>query len=258
MGILGMTGGGAIVRVHVSLLAKREKALLLALARRVPSHVTPDQLTALGVFGSVLVLIGCVAANYHLGFLLLASAGLVINWLGDSLDGTVARQRRIERHNYGFFIDQISDVTSHFLLLAGIGLSPLMHFELAMLALFGSMLVMFYGQLALRFDGKWHVSHGAIGPTELRLLLIAGMVASCFISLSVATPFGTLSVFDAGAALVFVGGILTVAQMFMADRARFGALDPGPRATVYDLPRRRAQAGAQQGEATGGHMVAAE
>ena len=67
-----------------------------------PAWVMPDTLTALGLFGSLLIFAGYALTIYDSRFLWLSSLGFVINWFGDSLDGTLARYRHIERPRYGF------------------------------------------------------------------------------------------------------------------------------------------------------------
>jgi len=181
------------------------------------------------VIGGALTGAGCVAAIHDLNWLWLAISGLAINWFGDSLDGSVARHRGIERPRFGFFLDQFSDVASHFLMLIGMGLSPLMQFHTALLALLGSLLVMFYGHLRLPFTRTWQVSHNGIGPTELRLVIIAGLLIVIIGGIpALQTPFGEITLFDAGAILVFVGAVASVLTMFRTDRAKWASID-GPR-----------------------------
>ena len=108
-------------RVNTSLVSGAERHLLLAIAARLPQAVTPDRLTGFGVLGAIVVLIGYVASSHDVRFLWLANTGLIIHWLGDSLDGTVARYRKIERQRYGFFVDQTIDVVGNLLRLRDLG-----------------------------------------------------------------------------------------------------------------------------------------
>src|SRR5271155_3259825 len=110
----------AVTRIHESWLAAREKRLLIAIATRLPGWVTPDFLTALGVSGALLAGLAYVATRYSPDFLWLACLGLFLNWFGDSLDGTLARQRRIERPIYGYFVDHSTDVISQVLIFLGL------------------------------------------------------------------------------------------------------------------------------------------
>ncbi|MEL6929454.1 MAG: CDP-alcohol phosphatidyltransferase family protein [Cyanobacteria bacterium J06600_6] len=96
-------------RINDILLAPLEKPALQWLAARMPSWVSPDLLTLFGIFGAIVILFAYLLANWTPGFLWLASLGLIINWFGDSLDGTMARYRQIERPKYGFFVDHTVD-----------------------------------------------------------------------------------------------------------------------------------------------------
>src|SRR5690554_1739776 len=96
-------------RINQTILGPLEKPALQWMAARLPVWVTPDTLTGIGIFASVLIFISFVLTNIHPGFLWLASFGVVLNWFGDSLDGTLARYRKIERPQYGFFVDHAVD-----------------------------------------------------------------------------------------------------------------------------------------------------
>lgn len=209
-------------RRHDSLLASAEKKLLIYLAKRTPESVSADHYTILGVIGGAVSGLGCVAANWDIRFLWVAAAGLGINWFGDSLDGSLARVRKCERPRYGFFLDQMCDVASHYMLLIGMALSPLMHSWSALLALLGSMLVMFYQQLKLRFEPVWQVSHLGWGPTETRLALIVGFIAVARGGqLTFVVRGEAITVFDAIATLVFVAAVIGVTLSFFKERGRF-------------------------------------
>src|SRR5262245_24038819 len=107
------------------------------MASALPAWVTPDRLTALGVFGAAVVFAGSLLSNRDPAFLWLANLGLVIHWLGDSLDGTLARVRGSERPKLGFVMDQSVDVVGDILIMAGLGLSPFVRLDAALLALVG-------------------------------------------------------------------------------------------------------------------------
>src|SRR5258705_2064853 len=100
------------VREPNFLLAKHEKRLLTAIARRLPKWMLPDDLTALGVAAAIGICIAYQATNADDAWLWVASALLVVHWLGDSLDGTLARVRRIERPRYGYYLHHLVDAIS--------------------------------------------------------------------------------------------------------------------------------------------------
>src|ERR1700761_3011968 len=126
---------GKIERIQQSWLAASERRLLVAIATRLPSWIKPDQLTALGVAGALLTGTAYAGSVISPCLLWLAIIGLIINWFGDSLDGSLARVRRIERPCYGFFVDHTSDVISQAFIFVGLGLSPHMRFATACLLL---------------------------------------------------------------------------------------------------------------------------
>ncbi len=154
------------------LLAVPERRLLRALAVHLPGWVLPNHLTALGIASALGVGVGYVLSASHPGWLWLASGMLVLNWFGDSLDGTTARVRAIERPKYGYYLDHAVDAVNTTVIGLGIGLSAYVRLELALL------LVIVYLCLSINLYLESHVfrvldmGYGVFGPTEVRLLLI--------------------------------------------------------------------------------------
>ena len=165
-------------RVQTSILSAHERALINGLCRRMPGWVTPDRLTAIGTAGAAITGLGYVASNWRPEFLFLASLGVVVNWFGDSLDGSVARHRRIERHRYGFFVDHSVDAINNLIFAIGLGLSPYVSMEAAIFLLCSYYLLSINVFLTAQVKGEFRLSHSCFGPTELRLLVIA---FNCFI-----------------------------------------------------------------------------
>lgn len=161
------------VRVNNSFLATQERNALIWLAMRTPSTVTPDKLTLLGVFGAFLVLVGFAASYASPWFVCLAIAGLFLNWLGDSLDGTLARYRKLERPDYGYFLDHSCDLISQTLIFLGLGVSPYFTLFSALLALSMYLLMTSFTYLKVLILRTHHLSYYGVGATELRLLLVA-------------------------------------------------------------------------------------
>ena len=118
-------------RIQTSLLNGVEKRVLVWLAQRQPRWITSDMLTAIGVVGAVVVAIGYLLSNYNISWLWLASLGFIINWYGDSLDGTLARVRGTQRPIYGFFIDHNIDGVTMALMCVGAGLSDMLNLYIA-------------------------------------------------------------------------------------------------------------------------------
>jgi phosphatidylglycerophosphate synthase len=190
-------------RVLDTLTGPLERPALKWLAERMPLWVTPDVLTWIGVSGSVLVFAGYALTTVSPDFLWLATAGLVVNWFGDSLDGTLARVRHIERPRYGFYVDHTVDVVSESLIALGLGLSPYVSFDLAALALIGylAMSVLVYVRTVV--DGVFKISYSLLGPTEVRIVLVAVNVALyVYGNPMIGTPWGEIGLADAVVALV--------------------------------------------------------
>ena len=166
-----------LTRIQRNLLARSERTLLNALCARMPAWVTPDILTAIGVAGAVTIFAGYSLSGWSPAFLWLAIAGYVIQWFGDSMDGSLARFRKIERPSFGYFLDHSCDGLTSLLILAGIGLSPFVRLDVALLALAGYLLLSIHAYLSARVLGELKLSYLNAGPTELRVALIATTLA---------------------------------------------------------------------------------
>ena len=123
------------VRIQTSILNELEKKVLIWLAERQPKWVTSDLLTYIGTFGAVVIAAGYILSAHNINFLWLSSLGFIINWYGDSLDGTLARVRKTQRPIYGYYIDHTIDAINEVLIFLGVGLSGLVHLEIALMAL---------------------------------------------------------------------------------------------------------------------------
>jgi archaetidylinositol phosphate synthase len=192
-------------RVNDILLGPLERPVLLWLAKRMPAWVTPDQLTGLGLFASILIFVGYWATNLDKSFLWLASFGFVLNWFGDSLDGNLARYRKIERPRYGYFIDHTVDAASVVLVFMGIALSPFVDFKLASLTLISYLLMSIMVYITTYVDSVFRVSYARLGPTEMRLLAILANTVVYFVgNPSARLPIGTFTFYDLIALIVAV------------------------------------------------------
>ena len=159
-------------RVNDIALARFERWALPRMAERLPAWVTPDVLTAIAIAGAFLTGAAYFLAGQSLNWLWAASAGLVIHWWGDSLDGTLARVRQIRRERYGFFIDHQCDAISAVAIFAGLGLGDLMRLEFALGMAVGFLLMMNLVTMVTIARDVFKISFAGGGPTELRLLLI--------------------------------------------------------------------------------------
>ncbi|MHB8761950.1 MAG: CDP-alcohol phosphatidyltransferase family protein [Coriobacteriia bacterium] len=176
-------------RENDMLLGPLERPALRWLATHSPEWITPDRLTAIGVVGSLLCFFGYWLSGQNVLWLLVVNVGLIINWYGDSLDGTLARYRKIERPKFGFYIDHTVDAVTEFLTIIGIGLSPYLDLEIAAFALIGYLLMSVHVYVRTAVDGVFRISYGKFGPTELRAIIMTVNSAIILDGLLLARPW---------------------------------------------------------------------
>jgi len=160
------------VRIQTSFLNALEKKVLVWLAERQPKWMTSDILTYIGTFGAVVIAAGYILSAWNINFLWLSSLGFVINWYGDSLDGTLARVRKTQRPVYGYYIDHTVDCINEFIMFIGIGLSGLMHFSLAMVILAVYFMLTINVSINAHLKKEFRLTYAKLGPTEFRILAI--------------------------------------------------------------------------------------
>ena len=206
-----MTTGGQ--RELTFLLAGVERPLLLRLAALVPRTIRSNHLTLLGVLGATGAGIAYALTTFDPRWLWVASAMLVVNWLGDSLDGTLARVRGTQRPKYGYYLDHVVDAYSTAVIGLGLGLSPYVYLWLGLgiVVVYLAMSINVY--LESTVFGVFKISYGRIGPTEVRLILIllntvaaitAGWPSPLPVPISVVANW-TLGVVLAGMVALFIG-----------------------------------------------------
>ena len=159
-------------RIQTSVLNGVEKKVLVWLAGRQPRWMTSDTLTALGVAGALVVAVGYALSNYHIGWLWLASLGFVINWYGDSLDGTLARVRGTQRPIYGFYLDHNIDGITMTIMCIGAGLSDMLNLYIALAVLAVYLLLSISVYINAHLKGEFRLTYAGMGPTEFRLIMI--------------------------------------------------------------------------------------
>jgi archaetidylinositol phosphate synthase len=167
----------AAKRVHGAVTASAEKRVLIWMAERMPGWVTSDGLTLLGLGAQVGAGVCYALARWSRWWLAAGIVCMALNWLGDSLDGTVARVKQQQRPRYGFYVDHIVDVLGSVALMGGLACSGLVHWQVAMAMLVAFLMLSSESFLATYTLGSFEMSQGWFGPTELRLLLAAANVA---------------------------------------------------------------------------------
>ncbi len=191
-------------RIQQSFIADPEKRFLIWLARRTPNWVSPDHLTILGFVSQCFAGVCYGFARVHPDALLLGILCLAMNWLGDSLDGTLARVRNRQRPRYGFYVDHVTDTVGSGFLMAGLALSGFAHPAIALGMLIAFLMLSIESYLATYTLGEFRLSYWLFGPTEIRLLLVAGNVA--LLRSPMVKLFGMrFQLFDLGGAIAIVG-----------------------------------------------------
>lgn len=205
-------------RILRSPLAAAEKRCLIWLARRTPAWINSDHLTALALGALVAAGAAFAAASVERPLVLLVLPCLALNWLGDSLDGTLARVRGHERPRYGFYVDHVLDAIGALALVAGLALSGFMTPIVALGVLAAYYLLSIEVYLATYTLGAFRLTYAGVGPTELRVLLAAGVLR--LFSQTTATIAGhTWLLFDVAGAIA-IGGLLIVTAIAVASHVR--------------------------------------
>ena len=192
------------LRVQESFVAAAEKRALLWLASRTPQSIGPDHLTVLGLAAQIGAGVCYALASTNRIALLGVIACLALNWLGDSLDGTLARVRQQQRPRYGFYVDHMVDSFGGLALMGGLALSGYMHPWIAIGLLIAFLMLSIQSYLATHALGEFRISFWRFGPTELRILLAVGNLALFW--RPVVHLFGReYRLFDVGGAIGLVG-----------------------------------------------------
>lgn len=160
------------VRIQTSVLNALEKKVLVWLAERQPQWMTSDILTYIGTFGAAVIAAGYILSAWNINFLWLSSLGFIINWYGDSLDGTLARVRKMQRPIYGYYLDHTIDTINEVMIFVGIGLSGLMHLEIALFALVMYFLMTINVSINAHLKKEFKLTYASMGPTEFRIIMI--------------------------------------------------------------------------------------
>ena len=221
-------------RIQTSVLNAAEKKVLVWLAQRQPRWITSDMLTAIGVVGAVVVAVGYACSNYHIGWLWRASLGYIINWYGDSLDGTLARVRGTQRPIYGFYLDHNIDGVTIAIMCVGAGLSALLNLYIAMAVLAVYLLLSISVYINAHLKGEFKLTYAGMGPTEFRLIMI--IVNTLFIFIAPLREWSIpitlnhmairLGALDVVGFIIFVVLVLIYVNNFVHDAEDYAKVDP--------------------------------
>lgn len=214
-------------RINQSLTASLEMRALQGMAHRAPRWLTSDQLTLLGFIAQLGAGAAYALSGHHRYALLLVILCLALNWFGDSMDGTLARIRCQQRPRYGFYVDHMVDVFGAIALMCGLGCSGFLHWQTAIAMLIAFLLLASESYLATYTLSHFQLSQGPFGPTEIRLLLIAGNLA--LLRNPYATLFGhTMLLFDLGGAIAAACMFATAILLTLRHTAQLYREEPLP------------------------------
>lgn len=213
-------------RIHGSLTAASEKRVLIWMAHRTPAWVNSDHLTALGFIAQLGAGASYALARWNRWALLGVIFCLALNWLGDSLDGTVARVRNQQRPRYGFYVDHMIDSFGSLFLMGGLALSGYMHPAIAIGLLIAFLLLSIQSYLATYTMGEFHLSFWRFGPTELRILLAIGNIALLHNPMAHLLGSGPYRLFDIGGAIGLIGMSVMLIWVTAANTLRLYREEP--------------------------------
>jgi archaetidylinositol phosphate synthase len=191
-------------RLEEGFVSRQEKAILLKLASATPRWINSDHLTIMGFVAQCLAGVCYGLSNWHQSALLFGILFIALNWLGDSLDGTLARFRNRQRPRYGFYVDHVADSIAALFLMGGLAFSGYVHPAIAFGMLVSFLMLSIESYLATYTLGQFQLSYWKFGPTEIRILLIVGTIA--LFNHSVVGVFGMrIRLFDIGGAIAILG-----------------------------------------------------
>jgi len=216
-------------RVNEIFLGPLERPAIAWLVKNMPEWVTPDHLTFFGLAASILICVSYYLTNFNKNYLWLAGAGFILNWFGDSLDGTLARVRNVQRPIYGFYIDHNIDGLTILIICIGAGLSPFISFSTAMLILAGYLLLSVFTYINTYLKGEFKITYSKLGPTEFRLIVI--IINTLFIyfpkwNQQFVFMGVTLKIFDAIGIVIALVLFIIYLIYFVKDKKKYEETDP--------------------------------
>lgn len=224
-------------RIQTSILNGVEKKALVWLAERQPKWVVSDTLTALGTLGAIMIGAGYILCGVNINFLWLSCLGFVVNWYGDSLDGTLARVRKTQRPIYGYYLDHTVDCINEAFMFIGLGLSYLMRLDLALMIFVVYLCLTVNVSVNAHLKSEFRLTYAKLGPTEFRVIAI--VLTSLFIFIRPLREFCTsINVFGKEIELhsLDVAGIVILAILLViyfvtiiSDAKGYAKMDPMPK-----------------------------
>ncbi|HRX43835.1 CDP-alcohol phosphatidyltransferase family protein [Candidatus Dojkabacteria bacterium] len=197
--------------INTGITAKAEEKAKEWICPRIPAWVNSDMLTVLGFLSSFIIATGFIFGFSNRWYLILVIVGLILNWFGDSFDGSIARYRKKTRPNYGYYIDHVVDGLVVLILGLGLGLSGFFKIEIALAFVIMYLILMIHVELITYVQNEFKYSFGLVGPTEIRIIGILLTIVMFFLPVKYFDILGyTLTQYDffASFAVVVMGMII--------------------------------------------------
>ena len=224
-------------RIQTSFLNAAEKKALVWMAEHMPRWITSDFMSTIGFLGAMTVGAGYILSNKDIHWLWLGVFGYVINWLGDSLDGTIARVRKKQRPIYGYYLDHTLDVINEIFMFCGAGLSVMMHnYPIALMVFLVYLMLTLNVSINAHLKGEFKLTYFKMGPTELRIILILVNILFIYVEplrdfSRVVMVFGqplSLGPLDCVALFILVFLMITYIVTVIQDLKGYSKIDPMP------------------------------
>lgn len=223
-------------RIQTSILNGVERKALVWLAGRQPKWVVSDTLTAIGTLGAIMIGAGYILCGVNINFLWLSCLGFVVNWYGDSLDGTLARVRKTQRPIYGYYLDHTVDCINEAFMFLGVGLSCLMRLDLALMIFAVYLCLTVNVSVNAHLKSEFRLTYAKLGPTEFRVIAI--LLTSLFIFIeplrnftAAVTVFGNkleLKALDVAGIVILAALIIIYLVTVIKDAMWYAKMDPMP------------------------------
>lgn len=223
-------------RIQTSILNGVERKALVWLAGRQPKWVVSDTLTAIGTLGAIMIGAGYILCGVNINFLWLSCLGFVVNWYGDSLDGTLARVRKTQRPIYGYYLDHTVDCINEAFMFLGVGLSCLMRLDLALMIFAVYLCLTVNVSVNAHLKSEFKLTYAKLGPTEFRVIAI--LLTSLFIFIeplrnftAAVTVFGNeleLKALDVAGIVILAALIIIYLVTVIKDAMWYAKMDPMP------------------------------
>lgn len=157
------------------------------LADSIPNSVSPNAVTFCGLLAAVLGSGALFLSRIEPAFYFAAAGSMVVNWIADTLDGVLARQRG-KCTKLGDFLDHVFDAFTAVVIAVGIAGTGMANPVIIMLAGLIFLLCFAVTYKGEQVTGVYELL--ALGPTEVRLVLMGLFIAGYFIREPIVTVMG--------------------------------------------------------------------